>query len=76
MPERFIGMNLEQIDLTKNYNVLMLTTIKEITEKNIIGISRKVSNVQGVVNAKTMLEKDDIMVLYGKDDDIQQLLQG
>ena len=67
--------SLQEIDLTKNYNVLVLTTIKEIIEKNIIGIPRKVSNVQGVVNAKTILEKDDIMVLYGKDVDIQRVLE-
>lgn len=75
VPDRYIGKSLQEIDLTKNFKVLVLTTIKEIIEKNIIGIPRKVSNVQGVVNAKTILEKDDIMVLYGKDVDIQRVLE-
>lgn len=75
VPDRYIGKSLQEIDLTKNFKVLVLTTIKEIIEKNIIGIPRKVSNVQGVVNAKTILEKDDIMVLYGKDVDIRRVLK-
>lgn len=75
VPEKYVGKTLQEIALTKNYNVLVLTTIKQEIEKNIIGISRKVSNVQGVVNAKTVLEKDDIMVIYGKDVDIQKVLQ-
>lgn len=75
VPNKFVGKTLEEIALTKNYNVLVLTTIKQTTEKNIIGISRKVSTVKGVLNAKTILEKDDIMVLYGKNEDIQKVLE-
>ncbi len=74
-PEKFIGKTLEEIALIKNYNVLVLTTIKQTIEKNMIGVPRKVSNVQGVITAKTVFEKDDIMVLYGKDNDIQKLLE-
>jgi len=75
VPDKFVDKSLEQIALIKNYNVLVLTTIKHSIEKNIIGIPRKVSNVQGVVTAKTIFAKDDIMVLYGNDNDIQKLLQ-
>ncbi|MDD5184150.1 MAG: TrkA family potassium uptake protein [Paludibacter sp.] len=75
VPDKFVGKTLEQIALIKNYNVLVLTTIKKTQEKNIIGITRNVSNVQGVITANTIFEKDDIMVLYGKDIDIQRVLQ-
>jgi len=75
VPEKFVGKSLEQIALIKNYNVLVLTTIKKTIEKNVIGIPRKVLNVQGVVTAQTIFEKGDIMVLYGSDKDIQKLLQ-
>jgi trk system potassium uptake protein TrkA len=75
VPAKFIGKSLEQIALTKNYNILVLTTIKQTIEKNLIGIPRKVSNVQGVITAKTVFEEGDIMVLYGNDNDIQKLLQ-
>ena len=75
VPKKFVGKTLEQIDLIKSYNVLVLTTIKQTKERNLIGISRKVTKVQGIVTAKTIFSEGDIMVLYGNDDDIQKLLQ-
>ena len=75
LPVKFIGKSLEQIALIKNYNVLVLTTIKETKETNLIGIPRKVTNVQGVISANTVFEEGDIMVLYGNDSDIKTLLE-
>ena len=73
--DNFIGKTLEQLALIKNYNVLVLTIFKQVIEKNLIGIPRNVSKIQGVISANTVFEKDDIMVLYGKDSDIKRLLE-
>ncbi|MDD3321543.1 MAG: TrkA family potassium uptake protein [Paludibacter sp.] len=75
VPDKFVGKTLEQIALIKNYNVLVLTKINQTTERNLIGISHKTSKVQGVITADTVFEKGDIMVLYGKDTDIQNVLK-
>jgi len=75
MPEAFVGKTLEEISLRKDYNVLVLTTIKEVEEKNRLGIIRKVNQVQGVASSQTRLEEGDIIVLYGEMDDIQRLLK-
>ena len=75
VPDKFVGKTLEQIALIKNYNVLVLTKIKQTTERNLIGVPRKTSSVQGVITANTIFEKGDIMVLYGKDTDIQNVLK-
>ncbi len=75
VPKKFVGMTVGQIDLIKSYNVIVLTTIKQTKERNLIGIQRKVNKVQGIVTAKTLFSEGDIMVLYGNDDDIQKLLQ-
>jgi len=75
VPEKFVGKTLEQIALIKNYNVLVLTIIKQTKEKNMIGIPRKVTQAIGVVTATTVLEKNDIMVLYGTDSNIKKLLE-
>lgn len=75
VPGKFAGKTLEQIDLIKNYNVLVLTIIKITNEKNLIGISRKVRKTQGIATAKTVFSEGDIMVLYGNNNDIQQLLK-
>lgn len=75
VPEAFVGKTLEELSLRKNYNVLVLTTIKEVEEKNRLGITRKVNQVQGVASSRTRLEEDDIIVLYGEIDHIQKLLK-
>jgi trk system potassium uptake protein TrkA len=75
VPDKFVGKTLEQIALIKNFNVLVLTKINQTTERNLIGIQHKTSNVQGVITANTVFEKGDIMVLYGKDTDIKNALQ-
>lgn len=75
VPKKFIGKTLEEIALIKNFNVLVLTTIKQTQEKNLIGVLTKVRKVQGVITATTFLDEGDIMVLYGNDNDIQKVLQ-
>ncbi|MBU0487157.1 MAG: TrkA family potassium uptake protein [Bacteroidetes bacterium] len=75
VPLKFVGKTVEELDVMKVFNVLVLTIIKQTKERNLIGIPRKVAKVQGIVTAKTVFSEGDIMVLYGKDDDIQNLLK-
>ena len=75
VPKYFAGKTLGEIGVRKNYNVIVLTTIKVAEEKNLIGISKKVNKVQGVGNSKTMLEENEIMVLYGRMNDIKAFLK-
>ena len=75
VPEAFVGKTLEELSLRKDYNVLVLTTIKEVEEKNRLGITRKVNQVQGVASSLTRLEEGHIIVLYGEIDHIQKLLK-
>lgn len=73
--KNLVGKTLEEIGVRKNYHVIVLTTIKTVTEKNMLGISRKVNKVQEVGNSKTLLEDGDIMVLYGRMTDIKDFLK-
>lgn len=75
VPEAFVGKTLEELSLRRDYDVLVLTTIREAEEKSRIGITRKVSQVQGVASSQTRLEEGDIIVLYGEMSDIQKLLK-
>jgi len=75
VPKHFIGKTLEEIGVRRNYNVIVLTTIKMSEEKNLIGIVRKVSKVQEVASGKTLLDANDILVLYGRINDIKHFLK-
>ncbi|HNW77189.1 MAG TPA: TrkA family potassium uptake protein [Bacteroidales bacterium] len=76
-PARFSGKTIRDIGFNRNFNVIVLTIMKDVKEKNILGIFRKVTKhqIQGVATADTVLHEGDIMVLYGHNDDIRKLLR-
>ncbi|MDX1602229.1 MAG: TrkA family potassium uptake protein [Salinimicrobium sediminis] len=75
VPDAFDGKTLEEIGLKRKYDIIVLTTIKITREKNELGTNKDVSNVQGVASAKTVMYKNDIMVLYGHNKNLKKLLK-
>lgn len=75
VPERYVGKTLGEIDLRSKYDVLVMTTIKLSQELNMIGVKRNTQRVKGVASAKTILEKGDLMVMYGHIRNIKKLLE-
>ncbi len=75
VPDKFDGKSLEELGLRRNYDVVVLTTIKSVGKENLIGVVRRSAQVQGVASASTILQKGEVMVLYGKINDIKRLLE-
>lgn len=75
IPRKFDGMTLDEVGLKRNYNLIVLTTIKLVKEKNLIGVEKEVQKVQGVASAGSVLRYGDLMVLYGHNKDIKKLLR-
>lgn len=75
IPDEYDGRTLEEIGLKRKYEIIVLTTMKITHEKNALGAEKRVTNVQGVGSAETVLQKGDIMVLYGHNKNIKKLLQ-
>lgn len=74
VPQKYVGKTLQEAGLRRNRNLVVLTTIKRKEEKNLLGINRGVNQVQGVASPATLLEEDDILVIYGDNKDIKGLL--
>lgn len=74
VPQRYANKTIQQVGFRPKYNIVVLTTIKTVEEKNLLGLPRKVNKVQGVASPDTRLNPDDILVIYGKNTDIQNLL--
>ncbi|MFN8254690.1 MAG: TrkA family potassium uptake protein [Bacteroidales bacterium] len=74
IPKRYFGKTLEEIGLLRNYGVLVLATITLSEEKSLIGKARTVTKVNGVASSKTVLNENEMMVLFGNINDIQNLL--
>lgn len=74
VPERYIGKTLMEADIRQNYDVLVLTIIQVSESTNLIGKSKTVKNIKGVVSPKTIMNEGDILVMYGDIKDIKRLL--
>ena len=74
---KFAGKTIQEIGFIKNFNVIVLTIMKSVIEKNPTGVFKNVSKlqIQGIAKAETILEEGSIMVLYGHNRDIRKLLK-
>lgn len=71
IPERYVGKTIIETQLRQKYNILALTTIKKVEVKSIIGKTRIDDKVQGVASPDTVLEENDILVIYGNNKDLK-----
>ncbi len=75
VPAKYIGKTVAEIGFRRNYNVVVLTTIKVTEEKSMLGSRKSVSRVQGVASPSTVLNEGDIIVMYGGKKDLEKLLK-
>lgn len=75
VPADLIGKKIKDVGFRKNYNLLVLTTLKNSETTVNIGKNNNVLKVQGVASPELLLEKDDILVVYGSNKDIRKLLK-
>lgn len=74
VPERYIGKTLKEADLTNQYKVIVLTTIrKHRTERD--GKIQKTEEVTGIAKSTTILQEHDILVLFGELKHINRLIK-
>lgn len=74
VPRRLIGRSIAESELNKNYNIIVLTKLKQISQQNQIGAKTFILKAGDIVNAKTILEEGDIIVIYGHKNDIKKMI--
>ncbi|MAY83295.1 MAG: potassium transporter TrkA [Flavobacteriales bacterium] len=74
VPKKYVGQTLQEVGFRRRHNLVVLTTIKKSETTNMLGIHKEENLVQGVASPKTVLEENDIMVIYGDNKDIRKLL--
>jgi trk system potassium uptake protein TrkA len=75
VPQDYIGKTVREVGFKRAFNLLVLTIIKKVEVKSIIGKSKIESLIKGVASADDTLENDDILVIYGSNKDIQNFLK-
>lgn len=74
VPSRYVGKTIGDTDFRGKYNINVLTIIKLEEKINLLGLGRKKHKVTGVVGPETVMEKGDILVIFGALKDIQKML--
>lgn len=73
-PARYIGMTLIETNLRKEYQVSVITIIREVERTNMFGNKSTIRKVAGVVTGETRIQEGDILVLFGLAKDIETIL--
>ncbi len=74
VPARYVGMTLEEANLTNQYKVIVLTTVQSITTV-VKGKNVQTKEASGIAKRETVLNEDDMLVLFGEMSDIKRLLE-
>lgn len=74
-PEHFVGKSVGEIGLRKNFNLVILTILKQSEQNSFLGKTKTITNVQGIPQPDTVLEIDDILVIYGYNKDLKKLMK-
>lgn len=75
VPVDYVGKTVRDVGFRRTFNLLVLTIIKKIEVKSILGKTKTVNQIQGVASADNTLEVADILVLYGSNKDLQIFLK-
>ena len=75
VPTDYVGKTVREVGFRKQFKLLVLTTIKKVEVKSLLGKTKVETQIQGVISADTLLESDDIIVLYGSNKDLQVFLK-
>lgn len=75
LPSKYDGKTIKEIGIRENYGLLVLTTILRTEEKSIIGKTRNITKVEGMASPNKRLDQNEILVVYGSNDNIKRFLK-
>jgi trk system potassium uptake protein len=75
VPVDYIGKTVREVRFRSEFNLLVLTIIKQVEVKSLLGKTKTENLIQGVASPSNMLETGDILVLYGSNKDLQVFLK-
>ncbi len=73
VPQKYIGLTLAETDFTKRYQVIVLTVLR-VTKDIENGMSKIVTTASGIATPDTILQEDEVLVLFGEMKNIKKLM--
>jgi trk system potassium uptake protein len=75
VPSRYIGSKVSDLNLATRYQLVLVSIIKGVLEKNIFGSDKKTKKVMGIVPPETELTKDDQLLLFGAPSNLESFIE-
>ncbi len=75
-PKTFIGKNLLVLDLPAKYGISIITIKRRESHNRLLGFRKKeFENIIGIPQPETIIQPNDILILFGKQKDIESILK-
>ena len=74
VPQRYSGGTVKDLNLADRYKLVLVTILKRVIQKNIFGNNKSDLQVVGVVSPDTVLQGDDVLLLFGALTDLEKFL--
>lgn len=75
VPSKYIGKKVTDLNIETRYQLVLVTIIKDVMEKNIFGKDKKTEKVMGVVPPGTILSKGDLLLLFGSPANLENFIE-
>ena len=74
VPRKLVGKSVKDIEFNKKYNVIVLTKLKQENVINKLGAPTTIMKAGDIITAESILNQNDIIVVYGHRNDIQRMI--
>lgn len=75
VPDRYVGRSIQELDLPKRYQLVLVTIIKQVRQKSVFGNEQSEMKVIGIVPHETILAKGDILLLFGSPKSLETFIE-
>jgi len=72
-PSTFIGKTIIELNFRSTYNLNIITILRKKEKINLIGVSTTQMEVIGIPTGDTIIEKDDVLVVFGLNEKISEI---
>ena len=75
-PKPFVGKKLGEINLPASGDMYVVTILRQEEKTNFLGKTTVSKKALGMVTNDTVVKHGDVLVVFGKDSDLQDLCNG
>ena len=76
VPPKMVGKTILEAAFRQRFQVNVVTISRKSTRRALLGNNKPLREIIGVVNPNTIMEEDDVLVLFGKITDIERVTSG